>query len=1807
MSKRSGTKGFILCSLVILLVFLSGAAFGADNNSDITRNLDGEHGLVADSLGALWRNYAKITINGNEAYGMLGTDGAEIHNAVKTNRTGSILTTGEASHGMVAEGGAKAFNERSLTRIGTVLTTGPNSHGMVALGGSYAENLGSIVTEGKDSFGMWARDASSIVRNDSYGGVLGIGGYSGSILTKGDGSHGMVAEGGAQVFNEGSLGLGGDFGFPYIELNPGRAEITTEGKGSHGMVASGDGSAAWNAGNILTKGVGSFGILAEDGGVAHNYSQVYEEANINLDMGILGGVKGRGILSLPITGRITTESKDSHGMVASGSGSQAWNPGSILTKGDDAYGMYASDGGMAFNFDLAKIAWDLEISTKPPFSSKWSTQYETSGDLPILPLVGKIVTEGEGSHGMVAERGSIVANAGLNFNEILGLLGPVLPEGVESIIEQNIENIGIYDGSITTKGDEAYGMWANDTSLAVNLGTIETEGFGSHGMVADHWSAAINAGIFAGILPGTISTSGDEAYGMWAHDWAAAVNAGTIGTSGDRSHGMVAEKGSLAVNFGLGSDVSGFLGDIVGGLGDFDLGDFSDYLGMLGDLLGGGILPGKIETEGDDAHGMVARNWAAAINLSEIATHGEESYGMHAEDFGLALNMGDIATEKYGSHGMVAEEGSIAVNAGSLLSLGSGLFDLIPGDFFEGIFGDEGGVGQIADGLVGILGSLFGGGSSTIETWGDDAHGMMARNWSAAINLDEIVTHGNDSYGMLAENFSLALNLSANSIETFGGGGQGMVADHFSLGLNTGSIATHGWDSHGMLAEDHSLIVNTGTIRLGGAGEEPNGNGENGNNSNNGNNIKSMSQSQQMPNGGGAHGMVARNWSAAINTGSILVGAPGFTDTDTGEDEGDGNNQEPYGFSLFAVLPDGPPENGGDEKREPSPEGGSYGMLAEDHSLIANLSANSIETWLDGAHGMVADTFGLALNTGAITTHGNSANGMWAKNQSLALNFGDIVTEGGQSYGMRIQDESFGLSTGSITTGGQDSVGMLVERTSIGLNSGSIETSGPGAHGMEAFDSSIIANLGGGKVETTGEGAHGMFAHNSLALNMGTIVTGGESAYGMKAEDHSLIVNLSTNSIETFGGGAHGMVADHFSLGLNTGSITTHGNLANGMVAKNWSLALNLGDISTEGGQSYGMRVQDESFGLNTGSIMTGGQDSVGMLVERFSSALNFGSIKTDGLSAHGMEAFDHSLIANLGDGKIESTGEGAHGMLAHNSLALNTGTIVTGGESAYGMKAEGISTAINTGKVETKGDMAHGMSVTKALAVNTGEIVTSGKEAHGMDATEALAVNTGTIATKGVEADAVKLNNSTLINAGVLDSAQGDALSASDHSLAVLLDGTKLEGSHTLEDMDGDSNLVVWMNDDLAAKVDNFGRLFKAGGGTLLVEDGSSVVGKTLTAQGTLAIEAGTQFTTGTYDQWSGGALYLYANPASVTDPDAVPLWVEGVQDIKGSVYIDMSTATMPGHFKYIRAENDSWNFDTYFVNVNPYFIPYDPLWITGSSYFYTSYLGYNFSHAALGLVATIDDWSLLRYAMANHLNDVADCMKSLEVGEKKIHAQVLAGQTKRDPASATSAGFDSTQKGISLGFDKKQNDSTLWGLYVGYTEKDIDFTGLPMVYADWESQDTWHFGAYISKRWDKWILSDTLTYRSASHSTFRKQVGGDARASFDSWAVTNDLRLGYVAKEIGEGSHWQVIPEVGLNVGYINRGGYTEDKGFTYGDFSNTVVESVVGIRFKGEYLRGDGSTFIPQLRLGWVHVLSGEDITIDQSWGGTTSWFT
>jgi uncharacterized protein with beta-barrel porin domain len=416
-------------------------------------------------------------------------------------------------------------------------------------------------------------------------------------------------------------------------------------------------------------------------------------------------------------------------------------------------------------------------------------------------------------------------------------------------------------------------------------------------------------------------------------------------------------------------------------------------------------------------------------------------------------------------------------------------------------------------------------------------------------------------------------------------------------------------------------------------------------------------------------------------------------------------------------------------------------------------------------------------------------------------------------------------------------------------------------------------------------------------------------------------------------------------------------------------------------------------------------------------------------------------------------------------------------------------------------------------------------------------------------------------------------------------------------------------MDEDLSAAVKGFGTFNKNGTGTLTLEGGSSA-GTTNNNAGTLKIAPDTTFHTNSYTQTADASLHLYVPTNPSIDP---PLYVNGDATFAGNVTIDYSSNPLPGRYTYIYvAGNREGNFyGVSFVNPGGIYVEEEPQWVEGTSWSYVgnvSYVEYAFSEQALGLVAAIEDWSLLRWVMANHLQDVASESNKLEVGKKAFYAHFLGNHTERDPSGKSPLGYDADTKGLSFGFDNKVNNTTVWGVYAGYTEKDIDFTDVAPAASDWEEQDTWHLGAYLSKRLnDRWIVSDTLTYRRTDHDSFRRQADGDAKGSFDSWAVTNDIRVGYIAQKMGNGSKWEIVPEFGLNIGYFNRDGYTETKGYTYGDYDTTVTEGVIGVRMQGEYLSKGGLRCAPRLRLSYVKVLSGDDVTIDQSWHGRTRWYT
>jgi hypothetical protein len=729
-------------------------------------------------------------------------------------------------------------------------------------------------------------------------------------------------------------------------------------------------------------------------------------------------------------------------------------------------------------------------------------------------------------------------------------------------------------------------------------------------------------------------------------------------------------------------------------------------------------------------------------------------------------------------------------------------------------------------------------------------------------------------------------------------------------------------------------------------------------------------------------------------------------------------------------------------------------------------------------------------------------------------------------------------------------------------STGKIETSVDNEEGMMPGDGGTASNFG--RVITHGQYAYGIYANNGArATNSGTITTEGYRAWGMLAWLGSTATNESGGIIITSGGEAHGMYADG-STATNSGTITTSGQRAYGMYAyDSGSEATNWGSITTYGKYAYGMSAYNSIFGSG-------------------STAINKNSITTKGEGASGMHGSD-STITN--DGSITTEGNNAHGMYARGtgsgSTATNKGSITTKGEGAYGMYARGDSTVTNE---------------------SGGTITTYGIEAHGMYIDDVTGTNSGEITVTGEGADAAYVDSSTFTNSGTLDSLHANAINSVNGTVN-LNDGTRLSNSHSIVGDEG-STLNVTMNEDLSAVVKDFGTFNKNGTGTLTLEGGSSA-GTTYNNAGTLKIDPDTTFETNSYTQTADASLHLYVPKNQSIDP---PLYVNGAT-FAGNVTIDYSSNPLPGRYKYIYVAGEkTGDFDSVsFVNPGGIYLEEELQWEEGNSWSYIGYVEYAFSEQALGLVAAIEDWSLLRWVMANHLQDVASESDKLEVGKKAIYAHLLGSNTERDPSGKSSLGYDADTKGLSLGFDKKVNDTTAWGVYAGYTEKDIDFTDVASAASDWEKQDTWHFGAYLSKRFnDRWVVSETLTYRTTDHDSFRRQADGDAKGSFDSWAVTNDIRVGYIAQE-GKGSRWEIVPEFGLNIGYFERGGYTETNGYTYGDYDTTVTEGVIGVRMQGEYLSKDGLRCAPRLRLSYVKVLSGDDVTIDQSWHGRTRWYT
>jgi fibronectin-binding autotransporter adhesin len=350
---------------------------------------------------------------------------------------------------------------------------------------------------------------------------------------------------------------------------------------------------------------------------------------------------------------------------------------------------------------------------------------------------------------------------------------------------------------------------------------------------------------------------------------------------------------------------------------------------------------------------------------------------------------------------------------------------------------------------------------------------------------------------------------------------------------------------------------------------------------------------------------------------------------------------------------------------------------------------------------------------------------------------------------------------------------------------------------------------------TTNARAQALIAiDTTLTASSGSIWTGEPAAwaYGMGTIDTLGPVSFLSNGV-----GPAVFAQDGGSIALMHGAsiATTGGGIgllvtgANSRLVGNGIVALTSGQGWTETGQpTYGAWVGDGGLlDLTAGSIGTQDRDAIALYAAPEGSIVGSGiAVATSGQGAHGAVA--HGNI-HLTGGSVTTTGGSAIGLLSSatgatltaigtavstsgynangadsvtGDMTLTDVSITTSGEKSYGVKAEYNAATITRSHVTTSGFAAIGLvSVADAVLVaDDVTIVTSGTTGHGATAQYGgkLLINGGSINTSGQSANG--------LFAAVVANGVGASIVAND--VTVTTAGVDAYGARVL----GGSNLTI-------------------------------------------------------------------------------------------------------------------------------------------------------------------------------------------------------------------------------------------------------------------------------------------------------------------------------------------------------------------------------------------------------------------------------
>ncbi len=430
-------------------------AWAEINDSTITGNGIGTHGVLAANSGIVSIFDSFVTANGIGSNGLYAEDGGYIEmsgGSVTANGAGGSAVKAEgASSGILINNnavissngagvtGLYAENGGSIAMFGgSVSTAGTASHAVISSGSDSEVDIedADVSTSGLGSYGLYADDSGRI---EMSGGSVSTSGLLGSYAVRSSGDS-SVALDGVDVSTKGvwnssiglyAYGLYADDGGSVGMIG---GSVYTSGALSHAVRSEGDGSSVLlgNGPVISTIGISAYGLYATDGGLI-----IYAGG---------GGVTP--FLLLPAPGStITTAGDLAHAVRSSGTYSEIdLTDTSLVTEGDGAYGLYADDEG--------QITMEGgSVTTYGDYS--YGVKTEDLNSLAELEDGVVIATHGEDAYGLYSDPGGVIYMDGGSVTTYGDYAHAVRSSGLGS--ETYLTNVSLY-----TEGIGAYGLYADD-------------------------------------------------------------------------------------------------------------------------------------------------------------------------------------------------------------------------------------------------------------------------------------------------------------------------------------------------------------------------------------------------------------------------------------------------------------------------------------------------------------------------------------------------------------------------------------------------------------------------------------------------------------------------------------------------------------------------------------------------------------------------------------------------------------------------------------------------------------------------------------------------------------------------------------------------------------------------------------------------------------------------------------------------------------------------------------------------------------------------------------------------------------------------------------------------------------------------------------------------------------------------------------------------------------------------------------------------------------------------------------------------